>query len=103
MASVHCGQAALVPLPQINGRPKGGPATVTQYGLPRTLQVERRALTLGTAGIEVLKVSKVCYCTTVMYCSVRIIHIWTMVSHKPTSIYPIFPQTKYYKTNQNKI
>jgi hypothetical protein len=108
MASVHCGQAALVPLPRMNGRPKGGPATVTQYGLPVTLQVERKVLKLGTAGMEVLKVSKVCYCT-VLYCTVCYVrnvlyclyctHVWTLFSHKHTPIYIYLPQNK---TKQNK-
>jgi hypothetical protein len=56
------GQAALVPLPK--GGKKGRPlTTVAKYALPVTLQVERKSLTsltLGTAGMEVLKVAKVC-------------------------------------------
>jgi hypothetical protein len=60
MASVHCGQAALLSLPPVPDPKRKQPTTVTSYALPPTLQVERKLLKAGeNVGIEVFKVSKV--------------------------------------------
>ena len=69
MASLRCGQTALLTLPpgpddkkKKRGKSNNTSATpsVAGYPLPASLQVERRSLTPGAqVGIEVLKLSKV--------------------------------------------
>ena len=66
MASIHCGQSALVPLPPVGSndkkkKKKNHLNKIRDYKLPPALEVDRKTLSVKEgAGIDVLKINKVC-------------------------------------------